>query len=87
MKRTSLATAPHQRYVRTGSLSERETELPFVKGRSKTGGRKPGVTNVRTRELIAQSEKDGVTPKDVLLRSMREYWRLANANGRFDQVY
>jgi len=41
------------------------------KGTPKTGGRKKGVRNRRTRELLERIEASGITPLDYMLQVMR----------------
>jgi hypothetical protein len=54
----------------------------FKKGRAKTGGRKPGTANKRTREIAEKAAAEGISPLEVQLR--RELWRQAHANGEMD---
>lgn len=37
----------------------------------KTGGRKKGATNLRTREVAEKAAREGITPLEVMLREMR----------------
>ena len=49
---------------------------------AKTGGRKKGTPNKSTAaqlSLVEQSAKEGVTPLDVMLRTMRHLWKDAEA--------
>lgn len=48
----------------------------MAKGR-KTGGRKVGVANVRTREIADEAARDGITPLEYMIRVMRD----ENADG------
>jgi hypothetical protein len=45
--------------------------MPFERGRTKTGGRRKGVQNQRTRKLQAEIVRDGVTPLDYMLKVLR----------------
>ena len=42
------------------------------KGTPKTGGRRPGASNLRTRYLSAQAAKSGLSPRDYLLGVLRD---------------
>ena len=44
------------------------------------------VANTKTREIADQAAAEGVTPLEVQLRTMREYWRQAHATGAMDHV-
>ena len=54
------------------------------KGLVKTGGRKKGVANKRTREVVEAAERQRITPLELQLRTMRELWSRAHANGEMD---
>jgi hypothetical protein len=41
-------------------------------GHPKTGGRKPGATNVKSREIAEKAIATGITPLEVMLLDMRE---------------
>lgn len=45
--------------------------MPRPKGLPKTGGRKLGVANVRTREIADAAAAAGITPLEVMLLDMR----------------
>lgn len=59
--------------------------LPRHPGHPKTGGRKPGSPNRRTREVALKALAEGITPLDVMLEDMRakyEAGHLAEAADR-----
>jgi hypothetical protein len=43
----------------------------------KKRGRPPGSLNHKTRAILAQARKDGVTPPQAMLTLMRRWWKLA----------
>lgn len=43
----------------------------------KTGGRKHGATNLKTREIAEKAIKQGITPLEVILSLMRKAWDAA----------
>lgn len=43
----------------------------------KTGGRKQGATNIKTREIAEKAIKQGITPLEVMLSLMRKAWDAA----------
>jgi hypothetical protein len=47
-------------------------EISVVKKR----GRPPGALNKKTRAVLAQALKDGITPLEVRLKNMRRWWKL-----------
>jgi hypothetical protein len=47
-------------------------------------GRKPGSPTKRRREIIDEAAKDGITPLEVQLRTMRALWDEANKGGTLD---
>jgi len=56
----------------------------MAKGR-KTGGRKKGSANVKTRELADQAASEGITPLEVMLNIMRKRYD-AGAHDQAAQV-
>jgi hypothetical protein len=48
-------------------------EISAVKKR----GRPPGSLNHKTRAVLAQALKDGVTPPEAMVKNMRRWWKLA----------
>jgi hypothetical protein len=44
-------------------------------------GRKPGSANKKTREIADRAAQEDITPLEVQLGTMREFWRRAHANG------
>jgi hypothetical protein len=50
-------------------------EISAVKKR----GRPPGSLNHKTRAVLAQALKDGITPLEVRLRNLRRWYKLAVA--------
>ena len=43
----------------------------------KKRGRPPGSLNHKTRAVLAQALKDGITPPEAMLKNMRRWWKLA----------
>lgn len=50
----------------------------------KTGGRKPGSANVKTRAIADRAAAEGITPLEVMLRAMRE--QVAHADALKEQA-
>ena len=48
-------------------------------GRRPGAGRKPGAVTLKTREMANAGIKDGITPLEVILRTMRHLWKDAEA--------
>ena len=48
------------------------------KGYPKTGGRKQGAANKRTRQIADAAAKEGLTPLELQLRAMRMLWERAH---------
>jgi hypothetical protein len=46
-------------------------------GKRERAGRKPGSPTQRRREIIDEAAKDGITPLEVQLRTMRALWDVA----------
>jgi hypothetical protein len=46
-------------------------------GIPKTGGRQKGTPNRRTAEIMAKATEGGISPLDVMLNNMREFWQQA----------
>jgi hypothetical protein len=53
-------------------------------GRREGAGRKPGSPTKRRREIIDEAAKDGITPLEVQLRTMRALWDEANKGRTLD---
>jgi malonyl CoA-acyl carrier protein transacylase len=53
-------------------------------GRREGAGRKLGSPTKRRREIIDEAAKDGITPLEVQLRTMRALWDEANKGGTLD---
>jgi hypothetical protein len=51
--------------------------MPKEKSVVKKRGRSPGSLNHKTRAVLAQALKDGVTPPEAMLKNMRRWWKLA----------
>ncbi|MFH1158717.1 MAG: hypothetical protein V1721_07565 [Pseudomonadota bacterium] len=47
------------------------------KGQKKTGGRRKGAANVKTREIADAAIQEGITPLEVMLEAMREAYAAA----------
>lgn len=50
-------------------------------GKRDGAGRKPGIANKRTRELAERAHLEGITPLEVMLRTMRLAWDEAEKPG------
>ena len=48
-------------------------------GRRTGAGRKPGAVTAKTREAAVKALPDGITPLEVILRTMRHLWKDATA--------
>jgi hypothetical protein len=46
--------------------------MPFQKGRTKTGGRKTGVANVRSRQIADKAAQNGQTPLEHVLAVLHD---------------
>jgi hypothetical protein len=46
--------------------------MPFQKGRAKTGGRKTGVANVRSRQIADKAAETGTTPLEHMLAVLHD---------------
>lgn len=44
------------------------------KGLPKTGGRAKGVKNAKIREVAERAAKEGITPLEVMINTMRWHW-------------
>jgi hypothetical protein len=53
-------------------------------GKREGAGRKLGSPTTRRREIIDEAAKDGITPLEVQLRTMRALWDEANEGGTLD---
>ena len=53
-------------------------------GRRRGAGRPVGSLNRATREIADRAAAEGVTPLEVQLTAMREFWQRAHANGEMD---
>jgi hypothetical protein len=53
-------------------------------GKREGAGRKLGSPTKRRREIIDEAAKDGITPLEVQLRTMRALWDEANKGGSLD---
>jgi hypothetical protein len=53
-------------------------------GKREGAGRKPGSPTKRRREILDEAAKDGITPLEVQLRTMRALWDAANAGQTLD---
>jgi hypothetical protein len=53
-------------------------------GKREGAGRKPGSPTKRRREIIDEAAKDGITPLEVQLRTMRALWDAANSGPTLD---
>jgi hypothetical protein len=53
-------------------------------GRRQGAGRPVGSLNRATREIADRAAAEGVTPLEVQLTAMREFWQRAHANGEMD---
>jgi hypothetical protein len=53
-------------------------------GKREGAGRKPGSMTKRRREIIDEAAKDGITPLEVQLRTMRALWDAANSGPTLD---
>jgi hypothetical protein len=51
--------------------------MPNEKSVVKKRGRPPGSLNHKTRAILAQARKDGVTPPQAMVTLMRRWWKLA----------
>ena len=56
--------------------------MPFQAGRIKTGGRKTGVINKRTRQQQAEVARSGLNPVDYMLSIMRDKRQPADRRDR-----
>jgi len=60
-----------------------ESNLSVARRRPRNGGtqhgagRKPGSANLRTREIADQAAREGITPLEVQIRTMRALWEKA----------
>jgi hypothetical protein len=43
----------------------------------KKRGRPTGALNKKTRAVLEQARKDGITPPEAMLKNMRRWWKLA----------
>jgi hypothetical protein len=59
--------------ARSGDNKMPKKEISVVKKR----GRPPGSLNHKTRAILAQARKDGVTRPGAMLALMRRWWKLA----------
>ena len=53
-------------------------------GRREGAGRKPGSKLTKSQLIAAEARDAGVSPLEVQLTAMREFWRRAHANGEMD---
>lgn len=53
-------------------------------GKRQGAGRKPGSPTQRRREIIDEAAKDGITPLEVQLRTMRALWDAAISGPTLD---
>ncbi|MGC2081082.1 MAG: hypothetical protein WA728_34740, partial [Xanthobacteraceae bacterium] len=51
--------------------------MPKEKSVVKKRGRPPGALNKKTRALLEQARKEGITLPEAMLKLMRRWWRLA----------
>jgi hypothetical protein len=54
------------------------------KGLPKTGGRKRGTKNRRTSRIVVEAAREGITPLEVQLRTMRMLWERAHRSSEPD---
>jgi hypothetical protein len=55
-------------------------------GQPKTGGRKPGVANVKTRQLADKAATEGITPLEVLILDMRQKYEAGDLTAAADRA-
>lgn len=57
--------------------------MPRQKGLPKTGGRKRGCLNQKTRSIAAQAAQSGITPLEVMIEAMRNAYEMGGAAAAF----
>jgi hypothetical protein len=55
-------------------------------GQPKTGGRKPGVVNVKSRAIAEKAAAEGVTPLEVMIMDMRQKLEAGDVAGAADRA-
>jgi len=61
-----------RRYTRESHCFRAEIEVTFQPGHTKTGGRKPGVANKRTRRFNSEVAESGTTPLEHMLAVLHD---------------
>jgi hypothetical protein len=62
-------------------LDQQAIDTPQMINVVKKRGRPPGSLNHKTRAIVAQALKDGITLPEAMLKLMRRWWKLAHQSG------
>jgi len=68
--------------TKSNEITANQAVKPMMRGGRRSGaGRKKGTLSQKTRVIAARAAAEGITPLEVLLRTMRSAWARASKDG------